>query len=330
MKFYKYMILSFLFFSIELAVFMKEDLRYVNEILELGTSARAMALGGAYVALSDDIDAFYWNPAGLMHIKNIEFSSMHSTLFNQGNYDTFSLAKHFKTFGSICINWTRLSIDDMPISSDWNDPQTDPYPTVNQTKVLDNVLTLSFGEKTSEYFSFGVTVKGIWKDYPTKDYSNKVKAEGISIDSGILCCFKNINLGLSTQNIFNGLTWHWPNTDKEVIESYSEKKKINFKAGVVIKKSFPTISGKGILLADVDTSKGDLEGLREQIGIEYWIKELIALRTGYVYMPKTKEWDLTFGTGFNLKFKEMLFKINYAFIPHSLSYIHYVSMGIKL
>ena len=34
---------------------------------EIGPGARAMALGGAYVALAEDYTAAYWNPAGLAH-----------------------------------------------------------------------------------------------------------------------------------------------------------------------------------------------------------------------------------------------------------------------
>ncbi len=42
--------------------------------LELGTGGRALALGGAYRALSDDLSALYWNPAGLASIRRVEFT----------------------------------------------------------------------------------------------------------------------------------------------------------------------------------------------------------------------------------------------------------------
>jgi hypothetical protein len=41
--------------------------------LELGSGGRAVALGGAYRALSDDLSGLYWNPAGLASIRRIEF-----------------------------------------------------------------------------------------------------------------------------------------------------------------------------------------------------------------------------------------------------------------
>jgi hypothetical protein len=42
--------------------------------LELGSGGRAIALGGAYIGLSDDLSGLYWNPAGLATIRRIEMS----------------------------------------------------------------------------------------------------------------------------------------------------------------------------------------------------------------------------------------------------------------
>ncbi|TKJ36846.1 hypothetical protein CEE37_14780 [candidate division LCP-89 bacterium B3_LCP] len=40
--------------------------------LELGAGGRALALGGAYRAISEDLSALYWNPAGLATIRRLE------------------------------------------------------------------------------------------------------------------------------------------------------------------------------------------------------------------------------------------------------------------
>jgi long-subunit fatty acid transport protein len=39
----------------------------------LGTGARAMSMGGAYVGVADDFSATFWNPAGLGQIRRFEF-----------------------------------------------------------------------------------------------------------------------------------------------------------------------------------------------------------------------------------------------------------------
>ena len=40
---------------------------------DFGVGARAMGMGGAYTSVADDFTALYWNPAGLSHLKRIEF-----------------------------------------------------------------------------------------------------------------------------------------------------------------------------------------------------------------------------------------------------------------
>jgi long-subunit fatty acid transport protein len=54
-----------------------EDL--YNEIiflrgLEIGAGGRALAMGGAYRAIAEDLSALYWNPAGLATVRRVELS----------------------------------------------------------------------------------------------------------------------------------------------------------------------------------------------------------------------------------------------------------------
>lgn len=58
--------------------------------LELGVGARALALGGAYVALAEGATSLYWNPAGIADIPGIAGSISHETLYgNSGLTNSF-------------------------------------------------------------------------------------------------------------------------------------------------------------------------------------------------------------------------------------------------
>ncbi len=48
-----------------------------------GAGCRAAAMGGAFVGLSDDATAIYWNPAGLAQLKRPEFSLMGSYVYQK-------------------------------------------------------------------------------------------------------------------------------------------------------------------------------------------------------------------------------------------------------
>ena len=46
----------------------------------LGIGTRPMGMGGAFVAVAEGPSAFYWNPAGLVQMSRIEFSTMLGSL----------------------------------------------------------------------------------------------------------------------------------------------------------------------------------------------------------------------------------------------------------
>ncbi len=84
---------------------------YAGSFLELGIGARAIALGGAFVAVADDGSSFYWNPAGVATLVQPEVFGMYASLYR-------SLSKHFHIGftrplsgrGAISLNWIRLTV----------------------------------------------------------------------------------------------------------------------------------------------------------------------------------------------------------------------------
>jgi long-chain fatty acid transport protein len=72
---------------------------------ELGVGTRAISMGGAYVGVSDDYSAIYWNPAGLGQIRRMEFNLgfSHSKMANKATYlDTkFDSKNTFSRLNSI-------------------------------------------------------------------------------------------------------------------------------------------------------------------------------------------------------------------------------------
>jgi len=55
-------------------------------LFDVGMGARALGMGGAFVAVADDANAIYYNPAGLALIDGHDVTSMYSTLLGAGNY----------------------------------------------------------------------------------------------------------------------------------------------------------------------------------------------------------------------------------------------------
>src|SRR5215510_9312943 len=68
--------------------------KYSNEFLSIGVGARALAMSGAQVATVSDATSCFWNPAGLVNVKdNLQLALMHNSYFaGIANYDFGSLA----------------------------------------------------------------------------------------------------------------------------------------------------------------------------------------------------------------------------------------------
>jgi hypothetical protein len=70
-----------------------EGAPYANSaaIFELGTSGRALGMGGAFLALADDESTAFYNPAGLGFLHGIGLSSLYARQFDALNYAAIGL-----------------------------------------------------------------------------------------------------------------------------------------------------------------------------------------------------------------------------------------------
>ena len=90
--------------------------KYSNEFLNIGAGARGLAMGSAQVASVNDGTSGYWNPAGLVGIKDHpQINLMHAEYFaGIGKYDFASIAfpasNNKRTFA---VTGLRFAVDDI-------------------------------------------------------------------------------------------------------------------------------------------------------------------------------------------------------------------------
>src|SRR3989339_1333251 len=77
--------------------------------LRIGTGAKASGMGEAQVAISDNVDSVYWNPAGLALVKNTEISLMHLMYWQGINYEYAAIALPIKKIGTFGLSLDYLS-----------------------------------------------------------------------------------------------------------------------------------------------------------------------------------------------------------------------------
>src|ERR1700690_3447731 len=88
--------------------------KYAGEFISTGVGARALAMGGAFVALANDVTAGYWIPAGLSRINYPEFTLMHdSESGSLVNHDYGAVAIRVGTSTSLGLSIIRVGVDDI-------------------------------------------------------------------------------------------------------------------------------------------------------------------------------------------------------------------------
>ena len=135
--------------------------------LRMGVGAKALSMGSAFTAVSNNVTATYWNPAGLASIDGIEIGSMYSAnmgLDREHNY--VGVAKKFG-FGTFALSW---------INAGWRDFPGDQ----GDYDIMDNNISLSYGYEILKGFKLGVNAKAY-----TQDIVNETE-NGFGFDTGVL------------------------------------------------------------------------------------------------------------------------------------------------
>jgi hypothetical protein len=120
-----------------------------------GIGARAGGMGGAFIGLSDGIEAVYYNPAGLGTLKQSGFTTMYQTPMldtSRGFLGANKAWEHEVISGSIAFGWLRLQSKDIEL--------TNVDEQVRGTDTLSNdLLMLGAGVKPFEHIALGLALK---------------------------------------------------------------------------------------------------------------------------------------------------------------------------
>jgi hypothetical protein len=125
-----------------------------GSFLRIGIGARAAAMGGAYVAVCDDITACAWNPAGLTHVTRNELALNYISWPADITYSHACYGMPVKILdGTVAVQFGALSTDLMETT------EYHPYGTGREFSFTDWLVGLSVGKRFTDKFSGGFGVK---------------------------------------------------------------------------------------------------------------------------------------------------------------------------
>lgn len=158
-----------LFTSIPLlSVAQSAQAKYGNDFLSTGSGARALGMGSAHAALTNDVTSAYWNVAGLADIQNLQIIYMHSERFSGiVGYDFGAAALPLKSQkGVVSISFFRQGVDNIANTLNaWDRERDQPKGNVEdyitRFSAADMAVLFSYATQQSDQLSYGASAKVI-------------------------------------------------------------------------------------------------------------------------------------------------------------------------
>ena len=157
--------LVFLTFLLSFSILEAQTIRkYSNEFMNIGVDARAFGMSNAMVAHTGDVNSGYWNPAGMLKIKDREASLMHANYFaNIAQYDYAGFATKIDERSAWGASIIRFGVDDILNTTQLIDPSGNiNYNNISLFSTADYGFTFSYARALPiQGFQYGVNAKVI-------------------------------------------------------------------------------------------------------------------------------------------------------------------------
>ncbi|SDZ72847.1 putative type IX sorting system protein PorV2 [Bizionia paragorgiae] len=154
--------ITLVFITVTLATYAQT--KYSNEFMNIGVDAAALGMSNAVTASTKDVNAGYWNPAGLVNLEDRQLALMHSSYFaNIANYDYAAFAMPLDDRSAFGISLIRFAVDDILDTTQLIDDQGNVnYDRISLFSTADYGLTFSYARKLPvQGLNYGVNAKVI-------------------------------------------------------------------------------------------------------------------------------------------------------------------------
>jgi hypothetical protein len=318
---------SFLIFL--LTLFSKNNfaqiVKYSNDFLNIGIGAKYLGQANCAVSNVNDATASYWNPAGLINIKEkIDLSLMHTELFaGIAKYDYIGVAYKIDNLSSMAFSFIRLGVDDIQNTLNLFDSEGNiDYNRIELFSVSDYALLLSYAKCTKiDGLRIGANAKIIYRHQGS--FAN---AYGFGLDFGLQYDKNRWHFGALGKDItttFNAWFVNFDGYEDILIETDNELPENSLEITLpriigAVNRDF-IISDNYIISPSIDIDF-TFDGRRNvlvnskpvsidpHIGLEFSYKKIVFVRAGtgnFQMIPDFDEKDFTFqptlGVGLRIK-----------------------------
>jgi hypothetical protein len=239
-----------------------------------GVGARALAMGGAFVAVANDATAAVWNPAGLASLGDTRLTGMSTDLFGLGvTHQYIGATTSFSMIG-VGLAWERASIAGQ--ANDDEGAAGEAFSWVEQS------IGASLATNVLDVAMVGANVK-----YYMADNDLGATASGFGFDLGLLVSLGDMFvIGVNAKDLA-GSSLAWDSGATDTISGV-------YTAGLAMK----LVDSKLILATDVDFDGASLGDTH--VGVEFKVIDELALRGGVVLTNDFQDYYFSVGAGINV------------------------------
>lgn len=351
-------VLLIVFISITSLVF-GQIAKYSNEFLNVGVSARALAMANANVASANDVTCGYWNPAGLLFQQsNLQLGLMHAEYFaGIAKYDYIGASKRIDSNSVAGISFIRFGVDNIPNTLDLVDANGNvDYSRIKSFNAVDVAVLISYARNMVKLK--GVKLGGNFKVIRRKlgDFGG---AWGFGLDLGAIYDYKKWRfaaMGRDITGTFNAWTYSLTDDEKKTFALTGNDIPSNSVEVTVPKlilgtsRQFLVWKDRISILAELNlvntfdgkrntVIKTDVWSLEPMLGTEVGYKNTVFLRGGVGNIQKALNakgdaYTTTFQPNIGAGVKYKIFALDYAYTDigdRSLAlYSHIISLKIDI
>ena len=299
--------------------------KYAGEFMCSGVGSRALAMGGSFVGVANDVTAGFWNPAGLVEAQGLQMQFMHAMQFISSiQYDYLAASLNQDSQTAYGFSLIRLGVNYIKDTRNALQGETiaeglDPS-KISQFNTADYVFYLSYARRLNQKFSYGANVKVLYRDYTFES------ALGIGFDvAARYRITERLTVGLICRDITTTMM-AWTTGEKEFIIP-AVRPGITYrhdfeKIGLYIQPAMDLNMLLESRAAAAQLHLGPLS-LDTFWGMEIGFKNITFLRFGYDDLNR-------FSAGIGLSIIHLAVDYSYTNYDRELGNIHRISFQLKL
>ena len=254
--------------------------RMVLPVLKIDHGARMAGMGGAFVAVSDNIDAIFSNPAGLTHIERGAFTLGYTRWLMNDHILTGGMAYN-TAYGVLGVNVVTFSPHEFEETTIFQPTGTGRYPDMG-----DLSLGVVYARKLTDKLSVGSMFRWTQQTLDT----DRLNAWDVGVSTFFYTGFRSLRLGMTFENM---------GKDVKVIEDV-RKMPVAFSTAAAMEIVGATGDPTYITVTFENSYATDFADPQYRFGGELWLQNNFALRAGYKANFDEESWTLGAGLKFSM------------------------------